>query len=88
MRPPALSGGEGHNMNKRDQKRFVRELMQTVRQSVFDNIDRGKIPEEWDGHELRQFLRDKFSQSGSSIMQDKGNQRRRNYDNHVLTTNL
>jgi hypothetical protein len=75
-------------MNKRDQKRFVRELMQTVRQSVFDNIDRGKIPEEWDGHELRQFLRDKFSQSGSSIMQDKGNQRRRNYDNHVLTTNL
>lgn len=48
-------------MTKREQKRFVQELMTSIKVETMEKINTGKIPETWDGIELRQFLADKFA---------------------------
>ena len=45
-------------MTKREKKRFVRDLTESVVQHFDNNVD--KMPDEWDGHELRQWLADQF----------------------------
>lgn len=52
-------------MTRDEQKVFITSLMDSVKRSMFQGIDRGIVPEEWDGHELRQWLADKFEQSAS-----------------------
>ncbi len=45
-------------MTKRDQKRIVREMSDTVRQRMIEAIESGKVPENWDGFELRKWMLD------------------------------
>ncbi len=73
-------------MSKEDAARFVAELVGSVQGSILGLIERGKLPEEWDGHELRQLLADWFAnQVGRHVMTGK---RLRAYKNDVLTGNL
>ena len=50
---------------------------------VFD-IKAGKTPADWDGHELRQLLADKFAEATSKLVPH----RIRAYKNVVLVNNL
>lgn len=77
-------------MNKREQKRFVRELSQAVVRETLAAITAGKTPATWDGHELRLLLADKFEASASMSMlrREPRSARTRNYNNTVLTENL
>lgn len=65
--------------------RFVLELFESVQRTVTTAIQEGRIPERWDGHELRQYVADKFNEARSGRI--KG-QRKRAYTNDVLNENL
>lgn len=45
-------------MNHKDQKTFVRALCKSIAKDVIAKIESGKIPENWDGIELRQYVAD------------------------------
>jgi hypothetical protein len=70
-----------YKMTKVQQKRFIRELIQNVQKDLLANS--GKIPAEWDGHELRQLVADKFALSSFTLKKDK--KRYRAYNNAILT---
>mgnify|MGYP005858722557 CR=1 FL=1 len=45
-------------MTKRDQKKIVREMLATTKRSMFKDIDSGKVPDTWAGHELARWCAD------------------------------
>lgn len=72
-------------MDSKDQIQFVTDLTNAVRDKVIERIEKGKIPETWDGIELRWLLRDKFENQVSSSVDRK---RKREYNNTVLVENI
>jgi len=72
-------------MTAADKKRFVRELFSSVQRTVLENV--AKMPEEWDGHELRQYIADKFDGCISDFMH-RGGARKRAYENEIVVRNL
>lgn len=73
-------------MNTEDKKQFITNLMDSLKQSVLERVE--KMPEEWDGIELRQFIVD-YTEDQVRIHKDmlKG-KRLRDYKNEVLVRNL
>lgn len=43
-------------MDKEQKIQFVADLMKSVRDDIVDEVRGGKIPEEWTGLELREYL--------------------------------
>ena len=73
-------------MNKREKTKFVRDLMGSIQKTIIKNIDR--MPDEWDGSELRQYIADKTADlAGSLLMRQKGSAFK-DYKNEVITRNL
>ena len=70
------------------QKRaFIDELVNNVHSAIVDKID--AMPDDWDGHELRRYIADKFDDSAMTIGRDKSYARRfKAYKNEVLIRNL
>ncbi len=69
-------------MKKEDQVRITNELLDNLKKDMLEAVS--KIPEEWDGLELRMLLEDKvkgFTYHGN----DK---RYKEFKNHVLVNNL
>jgi hypothetical protein len=58
--PNSLTGTRipnGRNpLNRSEQKKFVRDLSKAIAANVVQSIEEGKIPADWDGHELRLLL--------------------------------
>ncbi len=77
-------------MNKSRQKALVRDLTKRVTADILEQIRAGKIPPEWDGHELRCLVADHFIDcaSMSIIRQHPKRGRARDYRNTVLINNL
>lgn len=77
-------------MTHNEQHQFVTELTTNICAEVKAAILADKIPADWDGHELRVLLADKFEQSAqmSLIRRDKRSERARDYHNTVITANL
>lgn len=77
-------------MNRQQQRRFVRELSRNIASSVCQQIDNGKIPLHWDGHEFRCLLAERHEQSAmmSLLRQYPRCSRARDYKNIVITHNL
>lgn len=71
-------------MNQELKIEFVKALVESVESEILQNIELGKIPDNWDGIELRQYLTDKFAESAGYL---KG-KRKRDYNNTVLVNNL
>lgn len=74
-------------MTKREKRVFVRELIGSVKKSVLANVDR--MPDEWDGIELREYIADKFADS-KAFSKGRPHLKRRasDYRNEVLVRNL
>lgn len=70
------------------QKRaFIDELINNVHSEIVNRIP--KMPDEWDGHELRRYIADKFNDSAMTVGKDKSYARRfREYKNTVIIQNL
>ena len=75
-------------MNKKEQKQFVRELMDDVLLDIYQKIDDNKIPEGWDGIELRWLLRERFADCVWDGIDQNNKKRKRNFNNTVLVNNL
>ncbi len=48
-------------MKKSDQRRIIREVMNSAKKSLLEKSAR--IPENWDGHELRHLCRDELAEN-------------------------
>jgi len=73
-------------MMTRDEKlRFIRAMCNEVRNIALEAVE--FMPDEWDGHELRQYLADKFACEVSNAMQDKRSKRAREYRRVIQITN-
>ena len=48
-------------MNTQEKITFVDNFMGAVRAELVAKIESGKVPEQWDGFELRQWLTDTFT---------------------------
>lgn len=75
-------------MTRQEQSQFVIDLINNVRVDILKSIEGNKIPEEWDGIELREFISEKFDRERSSLLSDKRYQRSKDYLNHILIKNL
>jgi hypothetical protein len=77
-------------MTKTQQKKFVRELTATIRKEIEVLIDKGAIPDTWDGHELRCLLEDKFESAAqiSTIVKNPKSQRAEDYQNTLWVNHL
>ncbi len=53
-------------MTKAQQRRFIRELCNNVRDDLLKTAV-PKLPEEWDGHELRRLVADRFNQASMTL---------------------
>lgn len=53
-------------MTKKDQRRIVRELLDSARKTMLESIV--KMPKEWDGHEIRAYASDLFKMQRSGLM--------------------
>ena len=72
-------------MNKEEKRRFVTELCNSVASEMDAAVE--KVPENWDGIELRELLLDMVRERYASGERLSG-KRRREYRNTVLVNNL
>ena len=70
----------------RDQKRkFINELIRSVKIDVIKKVSR--MPPEWDGIELREYIAWKFAEQTGAASR-MSSERRRNFDNKIITRNI
>lgn len=72
-------------MERNEKIKFVNELLDCYKQLIVDKIISGKIPESWNGLELRQHVIDTFKGCKLGEMSIK---RKRDYKNTVIVNNL
>jgi hypothetical protein len=70
------------------QQRFVRSLCNSIRDELIQKIKDKKVPMEWNGHELRELLAEKFNFERTSTMQEKRSKRVKDYHNTRIVNNL
>ena len=70
-------------MTAAQKRRFIRELIGNVRDEIIAKTE--KMPEEWNGIELRRFVADKFHDCVGCPMDKR---RLHDYNNEVIVRNL
>jgi len=72
-------------MTPKEQRTFIAELCDNIKESLL----RRQFPAEWDGHELRVLLAQRFEQSAqmSAIRREPRSRRARNFKNACLVAN-
>lgn len=76
-------------MNNEQQRQIVNDLIDSVKKSLLDKADR--IPENWDGIELRQWVAETFWQertAGKGIYSHLQRKRLRDYRTVLYNSNL
>jgi hypothetical protein len=64
---------------------FIEQLLETLKGELLANVE--KMPEEWDGFEIRQYVADK-AQMGSYAWKRQPKSRRKNYENDNIILGL
>ena len=75
-------------MTKQEQIQFVIELCNNGLEELLKSIDQNKIPENWDGIELRWLVADKFDSCQIIANTSSLKKRKSNYNNTVFVNNL
>ncbi len=77
-------------MNRDEQIEFVKCLAHNIRSELMTQIKEGRIPENWDGQELRCLLAERFEASAQMtlIRKQPRAKRAREYRNTKLIKNL
>lgn len=73
-------------MNKREKVEFVNDLMGSIREGIVASIESGKVPECWNGHQLRMLIAEKAQDA--AWLGTENLARRRAYRNDVIINNL
>jgi hypothetical protein len=71
-------------VTRKQQRAFVVELIDAVRRDILRQLPR--VPEDWDGHELRQLIADHFQKASFTLPRMR--RRKLRYKSEVLTRNL
>ena len=75
-------------MDAKEQAAFLKEMSENVVQEMVLHIQKGDVPDSWDGHELRQWLSDRFGMVVIGQMENHRCSRYKDYCNTVLVNNL
>jgi hypothetical protein len=77
-------------MTRTGQKKFVRGLSNSIAKHICALIDAGKIPESWDGHELRVLLGYEHDKSAkvTLVAREPRSKRARDFRNTIIVNNL
>ena len=70
-------------LSRQAKRIFLRELIDNVKREILDAVE--KMPEEWDGHELRAFVAYRFKQADFVRMPRS---RKHAFNNEILVRNL
>lgn len=68
-----------------EQRRIILEALADAKKRVLTKLDEGKLPESWDGFELRWLLAQAVDHR---VMTNENRKRRREFDNECLVRNL
>lgn len=71
-------------MTKFERARFITDLMDSMKSAILNKSER--MPEDWDGFELRQYIQDFVTEN--AIFRPMDRKRANNYRNTVLVNNL
>lgn len=71
-----------------EQSALVHDLIDTIRAELLRDIAAGKVPESWDGIELRQLIADRFASQCGVHMLQRDKPRLRNYRRELIVRNL
>jgi len=69
-------------MNKREQRRFINELVGNVKREILDKLP--NLPKEWDGIELRWLISEEFQEIVFAGWHDKRDKRYQSYINERM----
>jgi hypothetical protein len=72
-------------MTKTEQEQLIISLTQNLQSDLLKKVD--KMPENWDGHEIRRFVLDYF-QTNYVIGTALNGKRKREYNNTIIVENL
>lgn len=76
-------------MDRANHMRIIAELCDGVKADMLAAVAAGKIPEEWNGHELRELFVLKAGMLRSNYtMKDHRSGRYKNFRNHCIINNL
>ena len=77
-------------MNEEGKLTFVNQLCMRIALDLGQQIMTGKIPEEWDGHELCALIADKAEDAASmsEVRKEPRKARAKDYRNTVIVNNL
>lgn len=75
-------------MNSTEKKEFINSLTSRIAADLCKHVDAGRIPETWDGHELRVLLATCFNNEVSSLMRKTRSKRMKDCRNEILVNNL
>jgi hypothetical protein len=56
-------------MNAKEKAEFIRNLTNSIRDELIGKT--GQMPEEWDGHEIRELLAYKFTREKTDVVKGK-----------------
>ena len=73
-------------MDKQQKQEFISDFLNGMRDSAISKIDR--MPDNWDGHEIRFYLAGKFGFEVSDLMRNKRSRRVKQFYNTILVNNL
>jgi hypothetical protein len=74
-------------LTRQQQAGIVTDLMNAIRNGIIADITNGKIPETWDGHELRMLITERVTAQADAGRYMTAS-RKREYRNTVLVNNL
>lgn len=73
-------------MTQEHQAEFVTNFLNSIRDELVDKIEKGDVPERWDGHELRSWIHEKTA--FEVTLRDGRSARARDFKNTLLVNNL
>jgi hypothetical protein len=72
-------------LTKREKTQFVKQLLKTLEDRMVEDIEKDRVPENWDGTELRWWTK---YRANAVVMGDTKGKRYKEYENTVLVNNL
>ena len=71
-------------MTKQEKKEFIEQMTENVKNNLIKKLD--KIPDKWDGHELRQLFADYVKEEVAYM--EMSEERKKDYENERLIKNI
>ena len=73
-------------MNLPEKDKFVHSILDDLKQSILKRVD--QMPEDWDGHEIRQFIADYYTHHYCNVGSGLQGTRKKDYKNHLIVSNI